>query len=189
MGTGAYTYEADHDWGRLPAALAWGNTHGVVRTRRGTSTCTTPSMRRASGADTVVVFDQKGNFVRSWGKEFRGVAHGLHIRKEGKDEFLYLTANAANPKMTPQPENQAAVVKTTLKGEVVWSIDGPPDVDGYKPAADGTAAKLQPDQRRHRAERRRLRRRRLRLVLHQPVQRARPSTSGPSAAAAPSRAS
>ena len=30
---------------------------------------------------------------------------------------------------------------------------------------------VQPDQRRHRAERRRLRRRRLRLVLHQPVQR------------------
>ena len=49
----------------------------------------------------MVVFDAKGKFVRSWGKEFRGVAHGLHIRKEGQDEFLYLTVNAANPKMTP----------------------------------------------------------------------------------------
>ena len=32
----------------------------------------------------MVVFDAKGKFVRSWGKEFRGVAHGLHIRKEGQ---------------------------------------------------------------------------------------------------------
>ena len=81
---------------------------------------------------------------------------------------------------------QAAVVKTTLKGEIVWKIQGPPDVDGYKPAADGTRRTLQPDQRRDRAERRRLRRRRLRLVLHQPVQQTRASTSGRSAAAAPS---
>ncbi len=95
-------------------------------------------------ADTVVVFDSKGTYVRSWGKEFRGVAHGLHIRREGKEEFLYLTANAANPKMTPQPGKQAAVVKTTLKGEVVWSIDAPPAVDGYKPAADGTPARYNP---------------------------------------------
>jgi hypothetical protein len=46
--------------------------------------------------------------------------------------------------MTPQPGKQAAVVKTTLKGEVVWSIDAPPAVDGYKPAADGTPAKYNP---------------------------------------------
>ena len=144
MGTGAYAYEADHDWGRLPAGLAWGNTHGVVQDAQGHMYVHHTVHATSERPDTVVVFDQKGNFVRSWGKEFRGVAHGLHIRKEGKDEFLYLTANAANPKMTPQPGKQAAVVKTTLKGEVVWSIDAPPAVDGYKPAADGTAAKYNP---------------------------------------------
>ena len=51
----------------------------------------------------MVVFDQKGKFIRSWGKEFKGVAHGLHIRKEGSDEFLYLTVNAANPRQCPRP--------------------------------------------------------------------------------------
>ena len=90
------------------------------------------------------MFDEKGKFVRSWGKEFKGVAHGLHLRKEGKDEFLYLTANASNPKATPQPATQAAVVKATLKGEVVWTIQGPPPIDAYKPAADGTAARFNP---------------------------------------------
>ena len=69
--------------------------------------------------------------------EYRGVAHGLWLRKEGKDEFLYLTVNAANPKMTPQPAMQAIVVKTTLTGEIVWKIDGPPPIDEYKPGPDG----------------------------------------------------
>ena len=35
MGTGAYTYEADHDWGKLPAGLAWGNTHSVMQDAQG----------------------------------------------------------------------------------------------------------------------------------------------------------
>ena len=144
MGTGAYAYEADHDFGRLPAGLAWGNTHGVLQDAQGHMYVHHTVHATSERPDTVVVFDQKGQYVRSWGKEFRGVAHGLHIRKEGKDEYLYLTANAANPKMTPQPGRQAAVVKTTLKGEVVWSIDAPPPVDGYKPAADGTPAKYNP---------------------------------------------
>jgi hypothetical protein len=75
-------------------------------------------------------------------KEFRGVAHGLHIRKEGRNEFLYLTVNAANPKTAKQPEMQAVGLKATPKGEMVWEIDGPPDVETYKPGA--TARLIEP---------------------------------------------
>ncbi len=32
---------------------------------------------------------------------------------------------------------QAVVVKTTLTGEIVWKIDGPPPIDEYKPGPDG----------------------------------------------------
>jgi hypothetical protein len=144
MGEGAHTYEADHEWGRLPAGLKWGNTHGVVEDSRGHVYVHHTVHASSDSADTVVEFDDTGTFIRSWGKEYRGVAHGLHIAKEGRDEYLYITANAANPKMTPQPERQAAVVKTTLKGEVVWTIQGPPPVDAYKPAADGTPARYNP---------------------------------------------
>jgi hypothetical protein len=91
-----------------------------------------------------VVFDRNGRFVRSWGSAFKGVAHGLHIQQEGRDEFLYLTVNAANAKMTPQPEMQAVVLKVTPKGEIVWKIQGPPEFDGYKPAADGTPKRYNP---------------------------------------------
>ncbi len=171
MGTGAYAYEADHDWGRLPAGARRGATRTAsCRTRRGTSTCTTPSTRRARA--------RHHRRLRPEGQLRPLVGQGVPRRRARPAHPQGRQGRVSLPdRQRRQPEDdaaagaQAAVVKTTLKGEVVWSIDGPPDVDGYKPAADGTPAKLQPDQRRHRAERRRLRRRRLRLVLHQPVQR------------------
>jgi hypothetical protein len=144
LGTGANVYEAIHDWGTLPPSIRWGNTHGVVEDAQGYIYVHHTVHATSDSADTVVVFDDKGKFVRSWGADFKGVAHGLHLRKEGKDEFLYLTANAANPKMTPQPGLQAVVVKTTLKGEIVWKIQGPPDIAAYRPGADGTAKPYNP---------------------------------------------
>ena len=96
-GRGAHIYEAIHDWGTLPPSSSWGNTHGVVEDSQGTSTSTTPCTRPATARHHGRVRRQ-GQVRALWGAEFKGVAHGLHIRKEGKDEFLYLTANAANPK-------------------------------------------------------------------------------------------
>src|SRR4029453_15072590 len=144
MGSGAYTYEAIHDWGELPPQIKWGNTHGVVEDSQGHIYVHHTVHATSDSADTMVVFDRKGKFVRSWGKEFRGVAHGLLIRKEGRDEFLYLTLNAANPQMSPQPAMQAIVLKTTLAGEIVWKIDTHPEVDAYKPGADGAAKRYNP---------------------------------------------
>jgi hypothetical protein len=144
IGEGAFRYEAFHDWGVLPPTLKWGNTHGVVEDAQGNIHIHHTVHASSDSADTVVVFDRNGKFVRSWGRQFRGVAHGFDIRREGRDEFLYLTVNAANPKMTPQPEIQAAVLKTTLTGEIVWKIQGPPPVDAYKPAPDGTPARYNP---------------------------------------------
>jgi hypothetical protein len=144
LGSGAYTYEAIHDWGELPARIKWGNTHGVVEDSQGNIYVHHTVHATSESADSMVVFDRAGKFVRSWGADFKGVAHGLHIRKEGTDEFLYLTVNAANPRQVPPPALQAVVVKATTKGEIVWKIAGPPDVAAYKPAADGTAKRYNP---------------------------------------------
>jgi len=144
LGSGADTYEAIHDWGELPPRIKWGNTHGVVEDSQGNIYVHHTVHATSDSADTMVVFDRHGKFVRSWGGDFKGVAHGLHIRKEGRDEFLYLTVNASNPKMTPQPALQAVLVKMTTKGEIVWKISGPPDIDAYKPAADGTPKRYNP---------------------------------------------
>jgi hypothetical protein len=145
LGEGAHRYEAIHDWGELPPHIRWGNTHGVVEDSQGNIHVHHTVHATSDSADSMVVFDRTGKFIRSWGRQLRGVAHGLHIQKEGKDEFLYLTANAANPKMSPQPELQAAVVKTTLAGEIVWKIQGPPPgIPAYSPGEDGTPKRYNP---------------------------------------------
>src|SRR5262249_12833827 len=64
----------------------------------------------AAAQDTIAVFDPDGKFVRSFGKEYHGGGHGIDIREENGQEFLYLSCMF--------PVN--LVVKTDLKGEVVW---------------------------------------------------------------------
>ena len=145
LGGGAHTYEAIHDWGTLPAHIKWGNTHAVLEDSQGHIFVHHTVHATSDSADTIVVFDANGKFVRSWGREFRGVAHGLHLRREGSDEFLYLTVNATNPRLSPQPAMQAVVIKATLNGDIVWRIQGPPDVDAYRqPNPDGTPKRYNP---------------------------------------------
>jgi urease alpha subunit len=89
LGSGEFKYEAHHDWGELPASIKYGNTHGVCEDSQGHIYIHHTVNAASESHDTIVVFDAKGKFVRSWGKEFQGGAHGLHIHKEGKQEFLY----------------------------------------------------------------------------------------------------
>jgi hypothetical protein len=64
----------------------------------------------------------------------------MWLQKEGSEEFLYLTVNAANARMKVQPELPATVLKATLKGEIVWKVHGPPNIDAYRaPATPGAA--------------------------------------------------
>ena len=75
------------------------------RTRRATSTSTTRCTRRATAPTRWSSSIARASSCARGARSIRGVAHGLWIRKEGRDEFLYLTVNAANPKMSPQPEH------------------------------------------------------------------------------------
>jgi hypothetical protein len=128
VGSGEHTYEVEHDWGELPAGIRYGNTHGVAEDSQGRiyvhHTVHAGSERR----DSMVVFDDKGRFVKAWGREFEGGAHGLHIRKEGSREFLYLCDT-----------KRALVVKATPDGEVVWTLGYPKESLQY-PITDGKPA-------------------------------------------------
>ena len=144
LGEGEWKYEANHDWGDLPPSIKYGNTHGVVEDSQGNIYIHHTVYSDSESPDTMVVFDAKGTFVRSWGKQFRGVAHGLHIRREGTNEFLYLTVNASNPRLNPKPEMQAVIVKATLRGEIVWTIPGPPEIAEYRAGPDGVPRRYNP---------------------------------------------
>jgi hypothetical protein len=133
LGEGAYQYEATHDWGELPANIKYGNTHGVVEDSQGHIYVHHTVNGASESHDTMVVFDDKGKFVKSWGKDFKGGAHGLHIAKEGKDEFLYLCDT-----------KRALVVKTTLNGEEIFTVGYPEESEAYKPGPDGAKKKYSP---------------------------------------------
>lgn len=121
LGSGEHRYEAIHDWGELPAHIKYGNTHGVCEDSQGRIYVHHTVNGASESHDSMVVFDHKGKFIKSWGKEFKGGAHGLHIRKEGKQEFLYLCDT-----------KRALVVKTTLDGEEVFSLSYPTESEAYK---------------------------------------------------------
>jgi sugar lactone lactonase YvrE len=133
LGEGAYKYEVIHDWGELPANIKYGNTHGVCEDSQGHIYIHHTVNQASESHDTMVVFDAKGKFVKSWGKDFKGGAHGLHINKEGKQEFLYLCDT-----------KRALVVKTTLSGEEVFTIGYPKESEQYKPDAEGKKKKYSP---------------------------------------------
>ena len=120
IGSGAYQYEVIHDWGELPAGLKYGNTHGVCEDSQGHIYVHHTVHKTSEQHDSMVVFDAKGKFVKSWGKEFEGGAHGLHIRKEGREEFLYLCDT-----------KRAIVVKTTLDGREVFTLRYPKESEAY----------------------------------------------------------
>ncbi len=110
VGRGEYTFECHHGWGELPDGHSYGNaSHGVTVGEDGTVYIT-----HQGTPGSIFVFDADGTFVRSMGKEhFRGSGkgHGIDLRKEGSEEFLYLSPSDA----------QLAFTKMTTKGEVVWT--------------------------------------------------------------------
>jgi DNA-binding beta-propeller fold protein YncE len=120
LGDGAHKYEAIHDWGELPPSIKYGNTHGVVEDSQRRIYVHHTVHQTSESADSMVVFDPKGKFIKSWGKDFKGGAHGLHIRKEGHDEFLYLCDT-----------NRNIVVKADLDGREVWQLDYPKEAEPY----------------------------------------------------------
>ena len=121
LGSGEHTYEAIHDWGKLPAEIVYGNTHGVAEDSQGNIHIKHTVHAKSTSADAIVVFDAEGNFIRSWGTEFKGGAHGMHLTQEGGEEFFYLCDTARHK-----------LVKTTLDGKPVWERGCPEETGGYK---------------------------------------------------------
>jgi len=133
LGSGQFTYEWISDWGEVPANIKYGNTHSVVEDSDGMIWVQHTVHASSPSDDTLLVFDPKGKFVRSLGPEFKGGAHGLHIRKEGSQDFLYVSDT-----------KRAVVVKMTPKGEKVWEIGYPDMAEPYQVGADGKKKKYSP---------------------------------------------
>src|ERR1043166_955120 len=121
IGEGEHKYECIHDWGNLPSNIKYGNTHSVVEDSQGHIYIHHTVYADSPSSDSVVVFDEKGKFVRSFGPMFRGGAHGLFLSKEGRDEYLYFC-----------DDKHGYVSKRTLKGEEVWTMGYPQESPIYE---------------------------------------------------------
>jgi len=119
VGSGEHEYEILHDWIAAPRGAAFGNTHGLTQDRSGRIYLCHTVHSSSSSSDAVCVYDDGGKFIESWGSEFRGGAHGLDLRDEDGEEFIYHSDT-----------RRAVIVKTNLKGEVVWQ-KGAPDIPAY----------------------------------------------------------
>src|SRR5690348_56172 len=123
LGSGEFQFECIHDWGMdsLPSTIKYGNTHSVCEDQHGNIYVHHTVHKTSQSLDSVVVFDAKGKFVKSWGPMFHGGAHGMHIRKEGNTEYLYFC-----------DEKHGIVTKRTTKGEEVWTMVYPQDSPIYQ---------------------------------------------------------
>ncbi len=128
IGQGEFRYECDHHWGKLPNYLRWETTHGVTIDDDGFVYIKHQGHDRKPALDTIVVFDPAGKYVRSFGKGYFPGGHGIDIRKENGEQFLYLCDIYHNH-----------VIKTDLKGKEIWRMGAPkepgvyPGGNGYKP--------------------------------------------------------
>ncbi len=117
QGAGEHTYELVENWGELPDAIKFGNTHGVAEDSQGRIYI----HNQSPSGHSMVVFDGEGKFITAWGAEYCAGAHGLQLSKEGSEEYLYLALSSEH-----------RCVKTTLKGEVVWELRYPSETDLYE---------------------------------------------------------
>ena len=127
LGTGDYQYEVTHDWARLPSKFTWQTTHNVAIDKDGFVYVIHEGRADQKDHPSIFVFDPKGKFVRAFGNQFQGGGHGLEVRQEGKEQFLYVTGY----------QHLKTFAKLDLKGETVWQKYAPM-VSGFYASGEAT---------------------------------------------------
>lgn len=126
IGSGEHRYEVHHDWAKLPDRYQWQTTHNVAVDRDGFLYVIHEGRENLKDHPSIFVFDPEGRFVRAFGNQFQGGGHGLEVRTEGREQFLYVTGYQ-------QLKNFA---KLTLEGEQVWEKRAPMDSGLYPKEED-----------------------------------------------------
>ncbi len=95
VGQGPFTYAAQADWARRPDGYTWSEVSAVA-----TDSCNRVFVFNR-GEHPVMVFDQDGTFLRSWGEGVFARAHGITI---GPDDMVYCTDDLDHTvrKFTPE---------------------------------------------------------------------------------------
>ena len=131
IGEGKYRFEVQHDWAKLPDKYSWQTTHNVAVDAEGLLYVIHEGHANKKDHPSIFVFDQKGKFVRAFGERFQGGGHGIEVRKEGTEEFLYVCSY----------QQVKSFAKLTLKGDTVWENYAPMESGVYRRDEDKVRVK------------------------------------------------
>lgn len=126
LGEGDHRYEVLHNWPQLPSSFQWQTTHNVAVDRDGFLYVIHEGREDAKEHPSIFVFDPEGRYVRSFGQQYQGGGHGIEVREEGGQQFLYVCAY----------QQVKAFSKLDLKGEIVWHKHAPMESQVYAPGED-----------------------------------------------------
>ena len=126
VGEGEHQFEVVHNWPQLPDQYTWQTTHNVAVDKGGNVYVIHEGRADLKDHPSIFVFDSDGKFVRAFGSQFQGGGHGIEIREEGGEEFLYVCAY----------QMIKSFAKLTLKGETVWQQYAPMQSEVYAAAED-----------------------------------------------------
>lgn len=126
VGGGDYQYEVVHGFPQLPDKYRWLTTHNVAFDSEGLLYVIHEGKFHLADHPTIFVFDATGQFVRAFGEQFNGGGHGLEIRNENGQDFLYVCAY----------HQQRSFAKLTTTGEQVWRKGAPMESGLYVEGED-----------------------------------------------------
>ncbi len=131
IGEGKHRFEVQHDWAKLPDKYSWQTTHNVAVDAEGLLYVIHEGHANKKDHPSIFVFDQKGKFIRAFGSQFQGGGHGIEVRTEGKDQFLYVCSY----------QQVKSFAKMTLEGKTVWEKYAPMESGVYRKDEDKVRVK------------------------------------------------
>jgi len=126
VGEGAHTFRVRHHFPQLPGKYTWQTTHNVAVDAAGNLYVIHEGKKEQKDHPAIFVFDPAGKFIRAFGSEFQGGGHGIEVRQEGNEEFLYVCGY----------QGVKSFAKLTPTGEIVWFRKAPMESGAYAPGED-----------------------------------------------------
>ncbi|MCA9037663.1 MAG: hypothetical protein KDA91_21165 [Planctomycetaceae bacterium] len=132
LGDGDHRFRVHHAYPQLPDNYSWQTTHNVALDKAGNLYVIHEGRADLKDHPSIFVFDAEGKFIRAFGNQFQGGGHGIEVRDEGGEEFLYVAAY----------QQVKAFAKLSLKGDVVWTKHAPMESGVYAEGEDTNPQKV-----------------------------------------------
>ncbi|HRI19704.1 MAG TPA: twin-arginine translocation signal domain-containing protein [Panacibacter sp.] len=118
LGQNNKRYRIDTNWGKLDfSRYPVKDCHEMVQDGKGRIILLTNETQ-----NNVIIYDRSGKLITTWGNEYPG-AHGLTLFNENGQEVLFICDN-----------NRHQVIKTTLEGRVLLTLNYPKETGQYTKA-------------------------------------------------------